>query len=77
MANGGIATNEEVVKLGKTKLGEDHPNTLRSTNSLAIRYIEAGRLDEAIQLTEEVVKLRKSKLGEDTLTRRGGDLMQP
>ena len=53
------------MKLWKSKLGEDHPDTLRSMHNLANRYSEAGRPSEALQLTEEVLKLRKSKLGDD------------
>jgi Tetratricopeptide repeat len=34
-------------------------------HSLAIRYSEAGRRGEALQLTEQVVALHKIKLGED------------
>jgi len=33
--------------------------------NLAIRYSEAGRRPEALQLTEQVVQLRKTKPGED------------
>jgi hypothetical protein len=54
-----------VVQLYKAKLGEDHPDTLHSMHSLAIRYSEAGRRPEALRLTEQVVQLRKAKLGED------------
>ena len=53
------------MELRKSKLGEDHPDTLASMHDLAIRYSEAGRRAEALQLTEEVVERHKSKLGED------------
>jgi hypothetical protein len=53
------------VALRKSKLGEDHPDTLMSMHSLAISYSEAGRGAEALQLTEQVVKLQKNQLGED------------
>jgi hypothetical protein len=33
-------------------LGEDHPATLRSRNTLADTYQSAGRLEEAIPLLE-------------------------
>ncbi len=57
--------SEAVWKLYKNKLGDDHPDTLSSMKNLAIRYSEAGRRNEALQLTDKVVELRKSKLGED------------
>jgi tetratricopeptide (TPR) repeat protein len=56
---------EQVIALQKSKLGVDHPDTLRSIHSLANRYSEAGRQAEALQMTEEVVALHKSKLGVD------------
>jgi hypothetical protein len=60
-----VQLTEDVVKLQKSKLGDDHPDTLLSMHNLAIEYRAAGRRADALQLTEEVVKLRKSKLGED------------
>jgi tetratricopeptide (TPR) repeat protein len=61
-------TEEVVVKLQKSKLGHDHPDTLSSMYNLAIEYSAVGRQVEALQLTEEVVvKLQKSKLMEDHL----------
>jgi tetratricopeptide (TPR) repeat protein len=56
---------EEVLTLHKSKLGEDHPDTLSSMHNLAIRYSEAGRRTEALALSEQVWQLYKSKLGED------------
>jgi hypothetical protein len=35
----------EAVKLRKSKLGEDHPNTLKSMGNLASRYSEAASLE--------------------------------
>ena len=58
---------EKVVELQKSRLGEDHPDALRSMHSLANRYSNVGRGDEALNLLEEVVKLQKSRLGEDHL----------
>ncbi|KAI9808253.1 MAG: hypothetical protein M1825_004710 [Sarcosagium campestre] len=55
----------EVLTLQKSKLGEDHPDTLVSMHSLAFHYSLGGRQSEALPLAEEVVILRKSKLGED------------
>lgn len=59
-----LQLSEEVVELCKSKLGADHPDTLKSMHSLAINYSKAGRRGEALQLTE-VVELQKSKLGTD------------
>lgn len=56
---------EQVMEFRKSKLGEDYPGTLQSTNGLAIQYGEAGQRAEALQLTEQVVRLRKNKLGEN------------
>ena len=60
-----LGMTEQVVQLRKTKLGEDHPDTLCSMHNLAVWYSEAGRRPEALQLTEQVVQLSKTKLGED------------
>jgi hypothetical protein len=57
--------SSNVVQLYKAKPGEDHPDTLQSMHSLAVRYSEAGRRSKALQLIEQVVQLRKAKLGED------------
>jgi predicted nuclease of restriction endonuclease-like RecB superfamily len=65
-----LQLTEQVIKFYKSKLGEDHPDTLTSMHNLALGYSEAGRQAEALQLTEQVVELYKSKLGEhlsDTL----------
>jgi tetratricopeptide (TPR) repeat protein len=60
-----VRLSEQVVRLRKCKLGEDHPDTLYSMRQLTVLYSEVGRLSEALQLTEQVVQLHKSKLGED------------
>ena len=46
-------------------LGDDHPDTLKSTRSLAITYSSLGRFEEAKQLQEKVVEVRARTLGED------------
>lgn len=53
------------MKLRRTKLGEDHPDTLRLIHNLAIYYSQAGRRAEALQLAEQVVELHRTNLGED------------
>jgi Tetratricopeptide repeat len=54
-----------IVRLQKSKLGEDHHNTLASMTSLANLYSEAGRWNEGLRLAEQVEALQKSKLGEE------------
>jgi serine/threonine protein kinase len=53
------------VELRQQTSGPHHPDTLSSMNSLAFRYYNAGRLDEALPLFEETLKLRKIKVGPD------------
>ncbi|KAJ6025063.1 hypothetical protein N7540_005860 [Penicillium herquei] len=55
----------QVMKTSKTKLGEDHPNTLGSIANLALTYSNQGRWEEAEQLQVQVMKTSKTKLGED------------
>ncbi len=63
-----LKLTERVVQLRKTKLGDEHPDTLGSMQNLAKYYREAGRRSEALQLTERVMQLHKTKLGHpDTL----------
>jgi serine/threonine protein kinase/tetratricopeptide (TPR) repeat protein len=45
--------------------GHDHPDTLRSMNTLANSYWALGRYTEALKLHEETLALRKAKLGPD------------
>jgi tetratricopeptide (TPR) repeat protein len=55
-------------------LGPDHPDTQDSRNHLAMAYLDAGRLAEAIALLEPMLKLSESKFGPDhpeTLVIRG------
>jgi hypothetical protein len=54
-----------VVAAHKRTLGEEHPDTLLSMHNLANRYSDAGRRQEALQLTETVVAARKRTLGEE------------
>ena len=55
--------HESTRKLFESKLGPDHPVTLKSCNNLADAYREAGRITEAIDLQKSTLKLRESKLG--------------
>ena len=56
---------EETLALQKAKLGPDHPDTLRSMNSLANTYDHLGRRGDALKLREEALALQKAKLGPD------------
>ena len=52
-------------------LGDEHTDTLGLMHTLAICYSEAGRRQEALQLTEQVVEANKRTLGDahpDTLS---------
>ncbi|KAJ6114394.1 hypothetical protein N7486_000172 [Penicillium sp. IBT 16267x] len=60
----------QVIETCKSKLGEDHPDTLSSMANLAMAnlastYWNQGRWDEAEQLFVQVIETRKAKLGED------------
>ncbi|KAF3007144.1 hypothetical protein E8E15_000324 [Penicillium rubens] len=55
----------QVMETRKTKLGEDHPDTLTSMANLALTYSNQGRWDEAEQLQVQLMETRKTKLGED------------
>src|SRR5262249_34542910 len=41
----------------------DDPDTLQSMNSLAMAYMDAGKLDKALPLSEQTVAASKAKLG--------------
>jgi tetratricopeptide (TPR) repeat protein len=65
---------ERVVEARKRKLGEEHPDTLASIDSLARSYNELGRRQEAMELREKVFEARRRILGEehlDTLLSKG------
>ncbi|OOQ91280.1 putative tpr domain protein [Penicillium brasilianum] len=55
----------QVMESRKSKLGEDHPDTLTSMHNLALTYQDQGRWEEAEQLQVQVMETRKTKLGED------------
>jgi tetratricopeptide (TPR) repeat protein len=61
-----IDYGEALVADAKRVLGPDHPDTLASRNNLALAYVDAGRLDEAITLLERTVADRKRVLGADS-----------
>jgi tetratricopeptide (TPR) repeat protein len=60
-------------KLRTELLGPDHPNTLRTMNSLAVVYTAAAKYDLAFPLLEETLQRQTALLGPDdpaTLTTR-------
>jgi hypothetical protein len=63
----------QVLEMSKTKLGEDHPDTLTSMANLASTYRDQGRGIKALKLIEECVILQTRILGTshpDTLSSR-------
>jgi tetratricopeptide (TPR) repeat protein len=60
-----LKLHEETLALQKAKLGPDHPDTLRSMNSLADCCFGQGRYDDALKLNQETLTLRMAKLGPD------------
>ncbi|PSN58820.1 hypothetical protein BS50DRAFT_344740, partial [Corynespora cassiicola Philippines] len=53
----------QVMKTSKTKLGDDHPDTLTSMANLAFTWKRQGRHAEAIALMRQCVQSRYRKLG--------------
>jgi hypothetical protein len=49
----------------KRDLGDDHPDTLASLNSLALLYDENCEYDRALPLLKECLAKRKRVLGDD------------
>jgi tetratricopeptide (TPR) repeat protein len=49
----------------ESRLGLDHPDTLKCRNNLAAAYWKAGRLDRSVPLFEATLKQRESRLGPD------------
>jgi tetratricopeptide (TPR) repeat protein len=54
---------EELLALRRKVNGPEHPDTLAAMNNLSIRYVEAGRRNEALKLREELVALVRKVLG--------------
>ena len=53
----------QVLEIRKRMLGEEHPDTLKSMDSLARIYHGQGQTNAAIQLMTRVVQLRREKIG--------------
>ena len=60
-----IVIGERLVADQERVLGPDHPDTLASRNNLAVAYLDAGRLDEAISLHEQNLPDYERILGPD------------
>jgi len=56
---------EKTLKIIQTKLGPDHPETLRNMGSLGLSYWIARKLDKALPLIEKTLELQKQKMGLD------------
>ncbi|MCJ1255882.1 Kinesin light chain 3 [Lignoscripta atroalba] len=66
-----VKLSEQVLKVRKRILGDEHPDTLKSMNNLACSYSDLGQRQEALKLSEQVLKVSKRILGDehpDTLT---------
>ncbi|WP_190019447.1 tetratricopeptide repeat protein, partial [Streptomyces lucensis] len=46
-------------------LGEEHPETLRTTSNMALRLAQVGRVEEARELTEVTLGRHRRVLGEE------------
>jgi hypothetical protein len=49
----------------RRSLGDDHPDTLATTNNLAVEYAAAGQVREAVSLTEQILPGARRVLGEE------------
>ncbi|KAI5809273.1 P-loop containing nucleoside triphosphate hydrolase protein [Pyronema omphalodes] len=57
---------EKVLEVRRRTLGEEHPDTLHTMQSLAITYKQlSGRLKEAQELEEKVLEVKRRILGEE------------
>ena len=71
IADRAVAVSTRAYDTLKASLGPDHPETLRSRNTLANAYRSAGRTADAIALAEETLRLQTAGLGPTTPTRSG------
>ena len=53
----------QVIKTRKSKLGEDHPDTLNSMANLAFTWKSSAHNDETISLLRECLTKQKQTLG--------------
>ena len=59
---GALELLEEVLKVRRRMLGNEHPETLDSITNLALNYMEVGRYEAALPLSEEAVALTRGTL---------------
>ncbi|KOO32786.1 sodium channel protein type 9 subunit alpha [Chrysochromulina tobinii] len=59
---GALELLEEVLKVRRRILGNEHPETLDSITNLALNYMEVGRYEAALPLSEEAVALTRGTL---------------
>jgi tetratricopeptide (TPR) repeat protein len=59
--------HQRVWSIRTSRLGPDHPETLKGLNELANAYVDLGRLPEALKLRQESLALTAAKLGPDHL----------
>jgi hypothetical protein len=53
------ALGEKVLEAQKRILGDEHPNTMRGMNNLALTYRDLGRTKDAAALQEKVLEAQK------------------
>ncbi len=56
---------EQALKIKRKMLGEEHPDTARSLNNLALLYVRQGKHGEAEPLYEQALKIKRKMLGEE------------
>lgn len=65
-----ISLYEQALRVQRSKLGGDHPDTLMTLDNLSTAYTSTGQPDRAIALGEQALAAYRAKLGEqhtDTL----------
>lgn len=56
---------KQTLEFQKHRLGDEHPDTLRSMSYLAYSYSKIGRDQEALQLMEQSLEIQKRVLGDE------------
>jgi tetratricopeptide (TPR) repeat protein len=60
-----VALQEEALTTRRRILGEDHPDTISSINSMGVLFVRSGRLEEAEAYYKEAIEKARRVLGED------------
>jgi hypothetical protein len=63
---GALVLLEEVTRIRRRKLGDDHPDTLDAITNLALLHTEMGCYEEALPLSMEVVASIRQTVGSET-----------